>query len=140
MNSFEVAKKFFEACEAPLGWEGCKEYVQDGASFSAQSEPLAKINTVQGYCDWMHAFGLVTSPEGYYELHSSSYDESSNTALFFATYHGKHTGEGGPVPPTSMETASHYVYALQMNEESKVRHMIKVWNAPWAMRELGWVE
>lgn len=140
MESFEVAKKFFEACEAPLGWERCKEYVQDGASFSSQSEPLKEINTVQGYCDWMHGFGTVTSPEGSYELHSSSYDENSNTALFFATYHGKHTGEGGPVPPTNMETASHYVYALQMNDDSKVSHMVKVWNATWAMRELGWLE
>lgn len=139
MKSFEVASKFFEACETPLGWEGCKEFVQEGATFSAQSEPLAEIDTVRGYCDWMHAFGTVTSPEGSYELHSSCYDESSNTALFFATYHGKHTGEGGPVPPTNKETASHYVYAIQMNEQSKVTHMIKIWNAPWAMTELGWM-
>jgi len=26
-----------------------------------------------------------------------------------------------------------------MNEENKVAHMVKVWNAPWAMRELGWL-
>ena len=140
MKSFEVATKFFEACEAPLGWEGCKQYVQDEATFAAQSEPLAEIDTVQGYCDWMHGFGTVTSPEGSYELHSSSYDENASTAVFFATYHGKHTGEGGPVPPTNKETHSHYVYILKMNEDSKVSHMIKVWNAPWAMRELGWTE
>ncbi len=49
MTSFEIATKFFEACETPLGWEGCKHYVQEGASFSAQSEPIAEIDTVQGY-------------------------------------------------------------------------------------------
>jgi len=139
MNSFEIATKFFEACEAPLGWEGCKQYVQKGASFSAQSEPLAEIDSVQAYCDWMHGFGTVTSPEGWYELHSSSYDKNTNIAVFFATYHGKHTGDGGPVPPTNQETHSHYVYILKMDEYSKVSHMIKVWNAPWAMKELGWV-
>ena len=139
MNSFEVAKKFFEACDAPLGWEGCKQFVQEGAQFSAQSEPLADIDSVQGYCDWMAAFGTVTSPEGRYELHSASYDENSNTAMIFATYHGKHTGEGGPVPPTHKETATQYVYILKMGEDSKVAQMTKVWNAPWAMNELGWM-
>jgi hypothetical protein len=139
MNSFDVAIKFFEACEAPLGWEGCKQYVQEGALFSAQSEPLVEINSVQAYCDWMHGFGTVISPEGSYELHSSSYNESSNTAIFFATYHGKHTGEGGPVPPTNKETHTDYVYIIKMGDDSKVSEMTKVWNAPWAMKELGWM-
>ena len=139
MNSFDVAIQFFEACEAPLGWEGCKQYVQEGALFSAQSEPLVEISSVQAYCDWMHGFGTVISPEGSYELHSSSYDESSNTAIFFATYHGKHTGEGGPVPPTNKETHTDYVYIIKMGDDSKVSEMTKVWNAPWAMKELGWM-
>jgi len=139
MTSFEIATRVFEACETPLGWEGCKHYVQEGASFSAQSEPIAEIDTVQGYCDWMRGFGTVTSPEGSYELHTSSYDENTNTAVFFATYHGKHTGEGGPVPPTNKETHTHYVYILKMGDDSKVSEMTKIWNAPWAMKELGWM-
>ncbi len=138
MNAFEVATKFFEACEAPLGWEGCKAYVADGATFVAQSEPIAEINSLQDYCDWMHDFGTVTSPEGKYELHTSSFDEGNNTAIFFATYHGKHTGEGGPVPPTNKETKSHYVYVVKVGDDGKVSHMTKIWNAPWAMTELGW--
>jgi hypothetical protein len=28
---------------------------------------------------------------------------------------------------------------LDMNDEGKIRSMQKVWNAPWAMRELGWM-
>jgi hypothetical protein len=28
---------------------------------------------------------------------------------------------------------------LTMNEENKVARMIKVWNASWAMKELGWM-
>lgn len=139
MNAFENANEFFHACEKPLGWAGCKQYVADGASFAAQSEPLAEINTVEAYCDWMFGFGTITSPEGTYELHTASYDEATRTATFFATYHGKHTGDGGPVPPTGQETHSHYVYVVTMNEEDKVSHMVKVWNAPWAMRELGWI-
>jgi len=139
MTAFETASKFFAACEAPEGWEGCKEYVADGASFTAQSEPLAEINTIEAYCDWMAAIGKITAPGASYDLHSASYDEANRTAVFFATYHARHTGEGGPVPPTNKETHSHYVYVLTMNEDNKVARMIKVWNAPWAMRELGWI-
>jgi hypothetical protein len=60
-------------------------------------------------------------------------------AVFFGTYHARHTGEGGPVPPTNKETNTHYVYVLTMNGDDKVARMIKVWNAPWAMNELGWM-
>jgi hypothetical protein len=139
MTAFENARKFFEACEAPEGWEGCKPYVAEGASFTAQSEPLVDVKTVKDYSEWMAGLGKVTMPGATYDLHVSCYDESTRTAVFFATYHGKHTGEGGPVPPTNKETHSHYVYFLTMNDENKVESMTKVWNAPWAMREVGWM-
>ena len=139
MSAFENAKKFFVACETPTGWDGCKEYVAEGASFGAQSEPLAEVTTVEDYCNWMCGFGTVTTPGCRYELHNSAYDEENRTAMFFATFHGKHTGEGGPVPPTNQETHSHYVYTLTMNSDDKVEKMVKIWNAPWAMRELGWM-
>ena len=139
MTDFENATKFFLACEAPEGWEGCKPYVAEGASFTAQSEPLAEINTIQAYCDWMAGIGKVTAPGATYDLHTSSFDEATKTAVFFGTYHARHTGEGGPVPPTNKETNTHYVYVLTMNGDDKVARMIKVWNAPWAMKELGWM-
>ncbi len=139
MSAFETATKFFEACETPTGWEGCKRFVEENATFQAQCEPCADIVDVEGYCEWMLAFGTITSPEGSYDLHTSSFDEKTNTAIFFGTYHVKHTGEGGPVPATNKETDTHYVYVLKMNEEGKVSHMTKIWNAPWAMKELGWM-
>lgn len=139
MTAFENAKKFFAACETSKGWDGCQNYVADEATFRAQSEPLVEISTVKDYCNWMAAFGTVTAPGSSYDLHSASFDESTNTALFFATYHARHTGEGGPVPPTNKETHADYVYALTMNDENKVAKMVKIWNAPWTMRELGWM-
>ena len=139
MSAFENAGKFFDACEAPEGWEGCKPYVAAGATFKAQSEPLVDVDTVEAYCEWMAGFATVTVPGATYDLHTSSYDDATRTAVFFATYHAKHTGEGGPVPPTNKETNSDYVYVLRMNEEDKVEQMTKIWNAPWAMKELGWM-
>lgn len=138
MSAFENARKFFEACEAPLGWDGCKEYVADGAPFVGQASPLEEINTVEGYCEWMYGFGNGVTPGATYDLHTSSFDNESNSAVFFATYNGKHTGDGGPVPPTNKDTHSHYVYVLKMDGDDKVASMTKIWNASWAMRELGW--
>ncbi|MEZ4864834.1 MAG: hypothetical protein R3C14_26210 [Caldilineaceae bacterium] len=140
MNAFENAKKFFDACEQPAGWAGCKQYVAENAPFVAQSEPLVELTTVEAYCEWMHGFATVTVPGATYDLHTASYDEATRTAVFFATYHAKHTGAGGPVPPTHQETHSHYVYVLTMNADNQVAKMTKIWNAPWALRELGWIE
>ena len=139
MSAFDNARKFFVACDTPAGWEGCKEYVAEGAELSAKSEPIADIKTVQAYCDWMHGFGTVTAPGATYDLHTSAYDEDKRTATYIATFHATHSGEGGPVPPTGKETHTHYVYFLTMNDDDKVEKMVKVWNAPWAMTELGWM-
>jgi hypothetical protein len=140
MAAFDNAKKFFAACEAPEGWAGCKAYVEDGAALIAQCEPLVDVTTVEAYCDWMHGFGTVTAAGATYTLHSASYDEDSRCAVFFATYHAKHVGDGGPVPPTNKSVDSHYVYILKMSDNDKVAEMTKVWNAPWAMRALGWID
>jgi hypothetical protein len=140
MSAIENARKFFEAVDRPEGWAGCSAYAAENATFSAQSEPLADIDSLEGYCEWMKGFGIVTAAGATYDLHASSFDEANNTAMFFATYHATHSGEGGPVPPTGKSTDSHYVYVLKMNDDDKVSHMTKIWNAPWAMRELGWMD
>jgi len=140
VTAFENARKFFAACEAPEGWAGCVPYVAEGATFRAQSEPIADMDSIEVYAEWMKGFGTVTAPGATYTLHASAWDEENRTAIFFATYHATHTGEGGPVPPTGKSTNSDYVYAVTMNEDDKVSTMVKTWNAPWALRELGWTD
>ena len=138
MTAFGNAKKFFEACERPEGWAGCKQYAEDDAQFEAQSEALVDITTLEAYCDWMFGLCTVTCPNASYDLHSSSYDEKARTAVFVATYHIKHTGDGGPVPPTQKEVHTDFVYAITMSTDDKVEKLVKIWNSPWAFRELGW--
>lgn len=133
-----MQKKFFHACETSEGWAGCKQYVAKDAKFFAQSEPLAGTDTVEAYCEWMAGMG-ITAPGATYDLHTSSFDKETRSAVFFGTFHAKHTGEGGPIPPTQKETHTHYVYVLTMNEDNKVERMVKVWNATWALKELGWL-
>ena len=139
MTAFENATKFFHACESAKGWEGCKAYVADNATYSGQCEPLMEIKTVEGYVEWMNGLGNVVMPGASYNLHASSYDASTNKALFFATFTGTHTGEGGPVPATNKTANAEYVYIIEMNENNKVKHLTKVWNASWTLRELGWM-
>ena len=74
-----------------------------------------------------------------YEINASAYDNGKKTALFFATFTGTHSGDGGPIPPTNKTTNSQYVYALKMNDEGKIESMTKIWNSSWALRELGWM-
>lgn len=139
MTSFQNAEAFFHSCESLKGWEACKDYVADNAEFLSQCEPLTEINTVKGYVDWMTGFGTAIVPGCSYKLHTSAYDEANKTAMFFATFTGSHSGEGGPVPPTNKTTNSDYVYSLKMNEEGKIESMTKIWNASWALCELGWM-
>ena len=136
-NITAVAKQFFEACEAGKGWDVCQSYCTPDASFSAQAEPLADVRTLRDYADWMK--GLLTFvPDGRYELKSFAIDEERKNVSAYAVFHGTHTGQGGPCPPTGKSTASDYVYVMEF-EGDKIRHMTKIWNAGMAMKDFGWV-
>jgi len=139
MSKMDIATQFFHACEGLKGSSGCEQYVAQDAVFQAQSEPIADIKTVLDYCDWMQGLGEGPLKGCDYEIAASSFDESNSTALFFATFHGTHNAEGGPVTATGKSTESHYVYAITVNDNGKVSNMVKIWNAPWALGELGWV-
>lgn len=133
----QVASKFFEACETGKGWEGCKEFCQPDATFSAQAEPLADVNSLEQYAEWMK--GLLTFvPDGRYELKSMATDDERNNVCAYGVFSGTHTGEGGPCPPTGKSTSSDYVYVMDFDGD-KIRHMTKIWHAGWAMKDLGWV-
>ncbi len=132
----EVAKQFFEACEAGKGWQVCRAYCTPDASFAAQAEPLAKINSLEGYTEWMK--GLLTfMPDGRYEVKSFATDEGRHNVCAYGVFSATHTGEGGPCPPTGKSTNTDYIYVMEFTGD-KIRHMTKIWNAGWAVRDLGW--
>ena len=136
MSMSEAAMAFVDACDTGKGWEVCKEWCTDGATFSCQADALAEITTLEGYVEW--AEGLLTPvPDGHYELKGFAADEARGSVLAFAVFHGTQTGEGGPVPPTGKTIASDYVYAMEF-EGDKIRHMTKIWNDGHGLRQLGW--
>jgi predicted ester cyclase len=131
-----TAMAFFEAVDTGQGWEACSAYCHPDATFEAQAEPLAEITTLADYAEWMKGMMSVV-PDGHYEMKSFATDLERQNVAAYAVFHATHTGEGGPVPPTGKSTSSDYVYVMEFDGD-KIRHMTKIWNAGWALRELGW--
>lgn len=136
MSMINSATAFFEACETGKGWDGCKSWCHDGASFSCQADALAETTTLSAYADWMK--GLLTPvPDGHYVLKSFAADEARGTVVASAEFHGTQTGPGGPGEPTGKSVVSDYAYVMHF-DAGKISHMTKIWNDVQALRGLGW--
>jgi predicted ester cyclase len=132
----ETAEAFFEACETGGGWDKCQGYCHPDATFAAQAAALEGVDSLQAYTDWMK--GLLTLvPDGLAEVRSFAVDEARHKAVVYGVFHGTHTGEGGPVPPTGKSVAADYVYDMSF-EDDKIRHMTKIWNDVATLQQLGW--
>ena len=133
----EVAQQFFDACETGKGWQGCQPFCAPGATFRSEAGPLAAMQTLEEYTNWMQGmFTLI--PDGSYQIKSFATDAARNNVAASGIFSGTHTGEGGPVPPTGKHIDSDYVYVMEF-EGGKIRHMTKIWNDAVAMKGLGWV-
>ena len=133
----ETALQFFDACETGKGWESCSAYCHPDATFSAQADALADIDSLAGYTDWMK--GLFTPlPDASYEIRSFAVDEDRNSVLAFGVFKGTHTGDGGPVPATGKSVEADYVYAMEFDGD-RIRHMTKIWNDGHSLRQAGWI-
>ena len=136
MTMIETASAFFEACETGKGWDGCKSWCHDNASFSCQADALADTTSLAAYADWMK--GLLTPvPDGRYHLTAFAADEARGTVVAAAEFHGTQTGEGGPVAPTGNSVVSDYAYVMKFDGD-KISHLTKIWNDVQALRGLGW--
>jgi ketosteroid isomerase-like protein len=133
----DTAEAFFHACESGEGWEDCRAYCQPDASFSAQAAPLSDIDTVKEYTGWMQA-QYEAMPDIEYEVTSLAVDEDRGTVCVCAVLRGTHTGEDGPVPPTGQRVESDYAYVMAFRD-GEIDHLTKIWNAPHAMKQLGWM-
>lgn len=135
MTLSETARSFYDACETGKGWDGCKEYCADNATFSAQADALAEITSVEAYAEWMKGL-LVPVPDGHYEVKSFQVDEAAGIALVYALFKGTHSVDG-PVPATGKSIVADYVYAMEFTD-GKVSHVTKIWNDVHSLKQLGW--
>lgn len=132
----DTAEAFFDACESGEGWDACRPYCHPDATFSAQAGPLVDIDTMEEYAGWMQA-QYEAMPDIEYELTSLAVDEDRDNVCTSAVLRGTHTGEGGPVPATGKSVESDYAYLMQFRGD-RIEHVTKIWNAPFAMKQLGW--
>ena len=135
-NLSESAMKFFDACETGKGWEACATFCTPDATFAAQAEPLSDFKTLKDYTNWMRGITAIL-PDAKYDLKSFAVDDVRHNVIAYAVFVGTHTGNGGPLPPTGRRAMTDYVYVMQFTGD-KISHMTKIWNAPWALRQLGW--
>jgi ketosteroid isomerase-like protein len=131
----DSAKAFFAACEQGKGWEACRTYCSPNATFTAQSEALAGVNTLEQYTEWMKGL-LTVLTDGSYEVKSFATDSERGNVCAYGVFTGTHL-EGGPCPPTGKATKTDYVYVMQFTD-GKISHMTKIWNSGFALKELGW--
>jgi len=94
------------------------------------------VKTLAEYAEWMKGITTVL-PDARYEIKSFATDEARGNVAAYGVFHGTHTGEGGPVPPTGRSTSTDYVYVMQFSGD-RIVHMTKIWNAGMAMKDLGW--
>ena len=80
---------------------------------------------------------LSLLPDGRAEIRSFAVDEVRNNVLVYGVFRGTHTGDGGPVPPTSKSAEADYVYDMDFDGD-KIRHMTKIWNNAFTLQQLGW--
>ena len=133
----EAAQQFFDACESGKGWDICQSYCHPDATFSAQADALAGVKTLAEYTDWMK--GLLTPiPDASYEVRSFAVDEDRNSVAAYGVFNGTHTGDGGPIAPTGKSVSADYVYVMEFDGD-RIRHMTKIWNDAFSLKQLGWM-
>lgn len=131
-----VAAAFLDQCESGQGWGACRPFCTPDAGFAAQAEPVADLTSLAHYAQWMQElFGAM--PDARYDLRALADDPDRGIVIAFAAFLGTHSGPAGPVPATGRSTESDYAYVMRF-EGDRIAHLTKVWNAGWAMRQLGW--
>jgi predicted ester cyclase len=132
----DIAEQFFDACETGKGWKGCQSHCKPDATFSAQADALAGVATLEAYTEWMKDL-LTPLPDGTASVRSFAVDDARQSVAVYGVFRGSHTGTGGPVPPTGKAAEADYVYVMEFDGE-KIRHMTKIWNDGYTLRQLGW--
>ncbi len=136
MSISDSARAFFDACEGGRGWDTCKRWCHDDASFSCQADALAETKTIRDYTEWTK--GLLTPiPDLRPDIQAFATDDARKAVVVYSIVHGTQSGEGGPVPPTGKTAAADYVYVMKFDGD-RIRHMTKIWNDGHTLRQLGW--
>jgi predicted ester cyclase len=100
-----TAQAFFDACETGKGWAECSAYCQPNASFADQAEPLADMQTLREYTEWMKGlFALM--PDGRYVVESFATDDGRNNVCVYTVFSGTHSATAARCLPPARAPAA----------------------------------
>ena len=122
MDNLQTARNFFEQCDYGKGWEGCRIYCHQDATFETEAETLSAINTLDTYCEWMTDAVNMFDENVEVEVKAEAYDGQRDVVLIYAEIRG-HLILG----PEPMFAKTDYVYVLKF-DDGKISHMVKVWD------------
>ena len=142
-TAFKNAIAFVKALDGYQGWDGCKKYVADGATFLAKVRILREegIDSIEKYCDWLALIGN-TYFDSSYEIKGMSF--ANNTAIIYATFTGKQIEVYNKNPSSNEYVSTDYVYIITMEEKKDENHdpkiiiFSKLWNDCEWQYDLGW--
>ncbi|WP_437882952.1 ester cyclase [Pseudomonas sp. LRF_L74] len=127
---------FFEVCESGKGWQECRRFCHENATFNVQAHSLEHLGTVEAYSDSIpHLLEIL--PDAHYTLVSVATDEKRQSVIAYARFHGTHSGIDASVPATGKSLVSDYVFIMRL-EAGRVAEVTKVWNDGHAASQLGW--
>lgn len=123
------ATAFFGLCEEGAGWEAVKRYCSPEASFNCLTDVLAQMRSLKEYVEWMKVSTAEQFTDFRSRIHFMGSDQERSNMLYFATFQF--------TTPEGKQLDSHFVYLLYFTDDQKISHMTKIWNAPWALTQLG---
>lgn len=140
VSNLDAAVEFFHACESAKGWKGCRGFAEPDATFHSAAATYAGVTTLQAYCDQIETAFTTTFVGSDYELVARAYDPDANIALLSGMSYAKHTGEGGPVPPTNKTAQIPFVYSITFGPAGKIAHLEKIYDQGASLTGLGWAK
>ena len=82
---------------------------------------------------------MSIAPDGRYEMKVVRSRPRRQSVDVYASFHATQPARAAPFRPPGRARSSDYVYVMEFDGD-KIRHMTKIWNAGWALRELGWAD
>ena len=122
MDNLQTARNFFEQCDYGKGWDACKIYCRQDATFETEAETLSAINTLDTYCDWMTDAIDMFDDNVEIEIKAEAYDRPRDIVLIYAEIRGNLI-----LGPEPMFAKTDYVYVLKF-DYGKISHMAKIWD------------
>ena len=136
--AFENAKKVIQGLDSVEDWDSIKDLIVEDAPFECQADAIADVKTIKGWHDWMVNFKSNIAPDCSYTVKSTAWDGERKVCSHAAVFHATHTGSGGPCEATNKHADTDYFYQIEMDENNKVKSMLKIWNDGHCLKQLGW--